>query len=43
MNFYQKIEELQDQYSTLTLERQLLEQKIKQREEFQRTYHTVRA
>lgn len=43
MNFYQKIQELQDQQSALTLQRQLLEQKIKQREEFTATYHSVKA
>lgn len=43
MNFYGKIQDLQDQYSALNLERQLLEQKMKQREEFQRTFHAVRA
>ena len=43
MNFYHKIEELQETYQSLHMQRTLLEQRMSQKEEYKKAYLEVKS
>ena len=43
MHAYHRLQQLEQTYASINLERNILEQKMSQREEYRRTFHQVKA